>query len=294
MNCEPQFPRVIQLDSAIETQSELRSKIDGLPLRDSGPWIAKKHDLLNYFCQIFATGMKYHWHKRYYIELFSGPGKCFVRNTYSEMPGSPLIVIEKDFTDFVFTEIDKPCAGALAQRLSTFPRAKDARIYCGDCNEVVNQIQFPSNALGFAFIDPTGAKHCPFSMIKKLTEKAPRCDLLINIQHAMAIKRNVHSYTLDRDESAAITQFLGDESWKDILIKDPAVQSNPSEFYRKVLDLYKTKLYLLGYQYIGKEVMVQKTNGQNLYMLLFASKHERGEDFWSKAIKGLKQTEFDF
>jgi len=31
---------------------------DGLPVRDSGPWIHTKHRLLTYYAKMFATGMK--------------------------------------------------------------------------------------------------------------------------------------------------------------------------------------------------------------------------------------------
>src|SRR5690606_572216 len=61
-----------------------------------------------------------------------------------------------------------------------------------------------SGALTFAFIDPTGIAHAPFELIRKLRQKT-RCDLLINIQHAMGIKMNMHQYKPDvrRDRKGA-------------------------------------------------------------------------------------------
>ena len=88
------------------------SAFDGLPIRDSGAWIATKHRLLTYYAHLFATGMKYKWKSRVYLELFSGPGRCLIRKTGKEDLGSPLKVIEHEFTKFIFTEMSVPVAGA--------------------------------------------------------------------------------------------------------------------------------------------------------------------------------------
>ena len=83
---------------------------DGLPVRESGPWIEKKHRLLTYYADLFATGMQNKWEKRVYLELFSGPGKCFIRDTAQEDLGSPLKVIGHNFTHFNFTEMEVDAA----------------------------------------------------------------------------------------------------------------------------------------------------------------------------------------
>src|SRR6266568_1499908 len=100
--------KFITLPSAREEPwSDPISSVDGLPLRDSGSWIAEKHEKLTYYAQMFATGMKPtekkpdHWRHRIYLELFSGPGKCLVRETGKEELGSPLKVINHEFTRFI-------------------------------------------------------------------------------------------------------------------------------------------------------------------------------------------------
>src|SRR4051794_32988900 len=99
-------------------------------------------------------------------------------------------------------------AEALSKRLEPFPNAAMAEILCGDCREAINLLNIPSDSLTLAFIDPTGIAHAPFSLIKTLRDQT-KCDLLINIQHGMGIKMNLHQYTPDADEGSALTKFLG-------------------------------------------------------------------------------------
>lgn len=259
---------------------------DGLPVRDSGPWIETKHRLLSHYADMFATGMKFKWQSRVYLELFSGPGKCVIRDTGKEELGSPLKVIGHEFTKFIFTEMCRPAAEALATRLEPFENSRLAEIWCGDCAEAIQHIRIPTRSLTFAFIDPTGIAHAPFSLVEALHRKT-RCDLLINIQHGMGIKMNIHQYTPDADEQSALTKFLGNDRWKGL------PRHNPGDFFRGVLDLYKQQLDSLGFAFTGRQVSIETQKNTPLYLLLFASKHERGRGFWEKSLRGLPQQEFD-
>ncbi|HEY2084155.1 MAG TPA: three-Cys-motif partner protein TcmP [Verrucomicrobiae bacterium] len=266
------------------TESLARS--DDLPARPSGPWIETKHKLLTYYGHLFATGMKNSWKSRNYIELFSGPGKCFIRDTGQEDLGSPLKIIEHEFTKFIFTEKSVPAAEALAKRLEPASNSAHTEIWCGDCAEAIQKIQIPGNSLTFAFIDPTGTGHAPFSLIEILRQKT-RCDLLINVQHGMGIKMNVHQYTPDAREESALTQFLGHDRWKGL------ARHNAKEFFIGVLDLYKQQLDKLGFSFTGREVLISNKQGTGLYLLLFASGHPRGKEFWDKSLKGVMHPELD-
>lgn len=261
------------------------STVDSLPIRPSGSWIDMKHRLLTHYAHMFATGMKNRWKQRIYLELFSGPGRCLIRGTTREEPGSPVKVIDHEFTRFIFTEMNYAAARALESRLSAHSNSDRAEIWCGDCAEAIRRIPFPQkDALTFAFIDPTGIGHAPFSLIRAL-HQATRCDLLINVQHAMGIKMNIHQYTPEADESSALTKFLGNDKWKRLL---PA---GPREFFLGVLDLYKEQLRGLGFKFLGREVMVSTNKNNPLYLLLFASKHAKGEEFWDKSMKGVQDPE---
>lgn len=269
--------------------TESVAKSDSLPARPSGPWIETKHKLLTYYANLFATGMKNKWSSRVYLELFSGPGKCLIRDSGKEDLGSPLKVIEHEFTKFIFTEMSAPAADALSQRLDPFPNSARTEIWCGDCAEAIQRIRIPDRSLTLAFIDPTGIAHAPFSLIEALHMKT-RCDLLINIQYGMGIKMNIHQYTPDADEQSALTKFLGNDSWK------PVPRHNPRDFFRGVLELYKDQLHRLGFKrdLVGREVLISNDRNTPLYLLLFATKHPRGKEFWDKSLKGVLHPELDF
>lgn len=255
-------------------------------MRDSGPWIETKHRLLNYYGNIFARSMRYKWADRVYYELFSGPGRCVIRDTNKEDLGSPLQVLEHEFTRFIFTEMNVTLAEALRDRLAGHPKAGQIEIWCGDCAEAIDHVQIPKTALTFAFIDPTGIGHAPFSLIQRL-ERKTRCDLLINIQHGMGIKMNMHQYNPDADEQSALTQFLGNDEWKKL------PKSSPREFFLGVLDLYKQRIAQIGFGAGGREVLITNTKNNPLYLLLFASKSSRAQEFWEKSMKGVLHPELD-
>lgn len=263
------------------------SVADGLPVRDSGPWIHKKHRLLAHYADMFSTGMKFKWKSRVYLELFSGPGRCLIRDTGREEAGSPLNIIGHEFTKFIFTEMSVAAAQALTKRLEPFPNASLSEVWCGDCAEAIQHIRIPSNSLTFAFIDPTGIGHAPFSLVETLHRKT-RCDLLINIQHGMGIKMNIHQYAPGRSEQLALTRFLGNDAWESL------PRHNAREFFLGVLDLYKGQLDRLGFSFIGREVLISNRQGVGLYLLLYASKHARGAEFWEKTRRGVLDPELDF
>jgi three-Cys-motif partner protein len=280
-------PPIQRLPSADASPwSDSISPSDRLPIRDSGPWIEKKHKLLAYYAHLFATGMKNTFKSRVYLELFSGPGKCVIRDTGTEAPGSPLKVIGHEFTKFIFTEKCLPAAEALATRLEPFENSRHTEIWCGDCAEAIQHIRIPTGSLTFAFIDPTGIGHAPFALIEALHRKT-RCDLLINIQHGMGIKMNIHQYKPDADEQSALTRFLGNDHWKRL------PRHNPGDFFRGVLDLYKQQLESIGFAFTGREVLIETQKRTPLYLLLFASKHQRGKEFWEKSLKGVLDPELD-
>src|ERR1039457_4919383 len=132
-------PPVYYLQSADNSAwDDIFSKTDGLPIRDSGVWIEKKHKPLVYYSEIFNRAMKGKpWDERIYFELFAGPGRCFVRETKKEEWGSPLQVLETNFTKFIFVEMNKHAAEALAIRIAGHANACKVEIWCGDCAEAI-------------------------------------------------------------------------------------------------------------------------------------------------------------
>jgi three-Cys-motif partner protein len=264
---------------------DITSKIDGLPIRDSGIWIEKKHKPLVYYSEIFNQAMKDKpWDERIYFELFAGPGRCFVRETQKEEMGSPLRVLDINFTKFIFVEKDRNAADALAARVQNHSNASKVEIWCGDCSEAVQKIVIPPRSLVFTFIDPTRIGHAPFSLLSTLAGKA-RSDILINIPTGTDIKRNLHNYLNRSDEEAPLSKYLGSNEWKTV------PTNSPSNFCRGFLDLYEAQLRKIGYNFVGKIQQVTTPGNVPLYYLFFASKHRLGEKFWNDTLKRVNEPE---
>lgn len=261
------------------------SGTDGLPTRESGVWIEKKHKPLVYYSGIFNQAMESkRWDERIYLELFAGPGRCFVRETKKEELGSPLQVLETNFTKFIFVEMNKSAAEALATRIAGHTNASKVEIWCGDCVEAIEKVVIPPRSLTFTFIDPTRIGHAPFKLISTLATKA-RSDILINIPTGTDIKRNLHNYLTRSDPEAPLTKYLGSDEWKEL------PTNSPSNFCRGFLDLYKRQLGKLHYEFVGDLEQVTTSGNVPLYYLFFASKHKLGKKFWDETLTRVNDPE---
>ncbi len=262
---------------------------DALPIRKSGVWIEQKHRPLVYYSQIFNQAMKDNpsWHERVYFELFAGPGRCLVRETNKEEPGSPLKVLETNYTRFIFVEMSEPAALALAARIEGHPNASKVEIWCGDCADAVEKVQIAQKSLVFTFIDPTRIGHAPFKLISTLAAKA-RSDIMLNIPIGTDIKRNLHNYLEQTGEDAPLTRYLGSEQWVDL------PKNTVANFCRGFLELYEQQLRGIGYNFVGKTKEVRTPGNVPLYYLFFASRHQLGEKFWNDTLKRVNAPEFNF
>ena len=276
---------------------EIVNKVDGLATRDSGPWAEKKLHFWYRYIDITTSAMVGHpsWPQGLvYIDLFAGPGVCTLRDSDRRLPGSPLIAAyaPKEFKKILLCELDPENASSCEARLKNSPAANRFKIFRGDCNEVVEEVakEIPRGALALAFIDPTGL-HVKMDTITKLAS-AGRVDLLILFPDAVDILRNLDTYRSQEDSN--LDQFLGrDSNWRREL--DELAGAEPSKVRQMFTTLYKSQLEKHAkYKVFGEEVI--KGPQGPLYRLIFASKHEKGSEFWEKVTKkehgGQKRFEF--
>ena len=264
-------------DKGVPEETSVAS--DQLLIRESGNWIEQKHQCLLYYAKIFNEGMKKKWSNRCYLEFFSGPGKCLIRGTRKELPGSALAAMDLDFTRFIFIEKSLPIAEALKQRLEQHTKASKAEIWVADCNEAMDHVQIPGNALTLAFIDPTKIDHCPFKLIQKARKKSMHIDLLINIPMGMDVKRNIQHYFNQKGPTAHLSRYLNTENWRNFN------QNNPAEFSRQVIAEFEKGLDTLKWGYVGKMQQILSDRNLLLYYLFFASAHPTGQKFWDDTVR---------
>ena len=245
------------------------SSIDGLPVRDSGPWIQRKYFFLKKYMDIFTRAMKGKWQNRLsYIDLFAGPGRCLIRDTNSEVDGSPLIALSHEFSKYILVEADPENLHALRQRCGKSPKHGSIQIIEGDCNAVISKI-IPEG-LSLAFIDPTGID-VHFNTIRKLTSGHP-VDLLMTIPFQMDIKRNFERFKQQGSRSKLWKFLGGDVDWS--IVRDAEA----------ALELFKGRVKRLGYKTVFSREIVIKNVQRNvpMYFLFFASKNPKGFEFWNK------------
>lgn len=258
------------------------SNVDGLVVRPSGPWIERKYFYLRRYADIFTQGMSKKWGRAglTYVDLFAGPGKCFIESSGEDRDGSTLISLNYEFSKYIFVENDKTNLAALRERCRKSPKLSQIEFIEGDCNTVIQEVR--PQGLTLAFIDPTGID-IHFETLEILTRNR-QVDLLLNVQFNMDIVRNFKRY-IQSEGSTKMDSFLGGDFDKN-QIKVP----------RDVFVLYKQRLKeKLGYSTVEfKDVTVRNLKNVPMYFLVFASKHSTGLDFWKKITKKDETGQLEF
>jgi three-Cys-motif partner protein len=261
-------------------------KEDGLPVREVGAWTEEKLVFWNRYIEITTTAMvdSPKWSSGLvYVDLFAGPGVCKLKESGKRIPGSPLIAAyaPKPFKRILLCEMDSSTARACESRIKATDAFDRCHVFTGDCNEKISEIvrSIPKGALTLAFIDPTGL-HAKFEAIAALSRWG-RVDLLLLFADAYDIVRNVDAYV--QDPNSKLDQVLGPESnWRDHW---RGLENRSSKNVRCMFaDIYKRQLERhLHYRKFGEKTMCCSRGA--LYRLIYASKHDRGLDFWDKITK---------
>jgi len=234
-----------------------------------------------------------------YVDGFAGPGEY--KNYSLGSPLAALTAATKDLeltgTGWVagnihcaFIEADTNRFKNLQQRIELFEKPAQVVIhtyrksFTDGLAQLKKDLPLPFQAQDplFVFIDPFGATGVPFSLVTELLNS--RCsEVLINLD-ADGIARIFHA-----GEHAAYEQnlneiFAGDD-WKTLLSAGDA----SSELYRKVLQLYKTKLRSIkNVKYVFSFEMRTTLHALNYY-LVFASQHYLGLEKMKEAMKRIDQ-----
>lgn len=263
---------------------ELVKSDDGLPTRNVGEWSEDKLHFWHKYIQTTTSAMvgKPQWSAGLvYVDLFAGPGVCTIRDTGRRIPGSPLIAAyaAKPFSKILLAELDPNLAEACRARMASTPAMGRTRVFEGDSNTQIHDIvkEIPSRALTLAFIDPE-ALDARFETVKILADRG-QVDLLILFADAYDVVRNVDRY--EADLGSKLDQTLGlSSNWRERWAKIENRSSvNVREFFSEI---YEQQLRSIGYRAFGRKTISSRKGP--LYRLIYASKHERGADFWNKVI----------
>lgn len=256
---------------------------DGLPTRACGAWTEKKLYFWNSYIHITTMAMVDNpaWKGGLaYVDLFAGPGVCEIREPNRRIPGSPLIAAHapKPFSKIICVEKDSDSASACRARLARSPAANRSKVIGGDCNQVVGEVvaQIPDQALTLAFIDPEGMD-VPLATLKHLASNR-RVDFLLLFADSVDALRNIELY--DIPDSKMDSMFGPDSGWREAL---EALPNNAARHKRQVLRATYQRQLTKHLGYAGFRTKEIRGPRGPLYSLLYASRHERGLEFWDKA-----------
>jgi three-Cys-motif partner protein len=249
---------------------------DGLLARKSGKWAKRKHHYLGNYCGITTKAMRNKF-KLVYVDVMAGPGRCKRDDNGEEFPGSPLVALEHDFSQYILIEDDPALAQALRARVASHPKARKIEIIEDSWIKVLNsgRLKFDEHTLVVAFVDPTGISQIPLSAVRKLGS-SPKIDLLVTIQYRLGIVWNVPQYFKSTSGQTVLDNFLEEQTWRRWNDKDP------TEFGRLAVELFCNKLKKE--RFIGtRHIPIPEDNP--FYRFTLFTRHPCGEDFWHKVMK---------
>lgn len=261
---------------------QLAAVDDGLPTRECGSWTADKLYFWSKYIDITTTAMVGNpkWRTGLvYVDLFAGPGICKVRDSGVRLPGSAFIAAHapKPFSKIIAVELEQELAEGLRSRLGRSPAAQRCTVLQGDCNQLVGQIvrSIPSGALTLAFIDPPGFD-AQFDTLKTLADGA-RVDFLLLFADSIDLVRNLRQYV--DTERSKVDRMLGSSDWRGPFEAIPSF--SPARVREFFVEQYVKRVQEdLGYRGV-RTYQIEGPSGP-LYKLIYASKSEKGLDFWDK------------
>jgi three-Cys-motif partner protein len=225
-----------------------------------------------------------------FIDLFSGPGHCIIREKKTEITSGGFRATELNeapFNEYIFCDIDENNIEAFRQRTQ---QKKDCIFYTGDSNKtiesIVSHLKKKDYCYHFAYIDPFAPENLNFSTLKALAQ-FKHMDMLIHFPIG-TIHRNLDNW-MSRTNTI-LDNFLGTDVWRD-RIKDARKNIKHND-YNVLTDVFKEQLKSIGYREEGLKssnelpaVSVKNTRNVSLYILILASKHELGQRIWNSIIK---------
>jgi three-Cys-motif partner protein len=256
------------------------AKSDGFgAVWESTPHTRAKHAILRQYWNRWLPILGQRNRGLNYVDGFAGPGEY----TDGE-EGSPLIVLRAAVehvlrpsgqVSFTFVEKDADRAGHLKAILTRlFPREKlpkgwEYSVELGEFDPILNSAIDSFEASGttlaptFAFLDPFGYSGFPMSTIRRLMA-IPRCEVLVTFM-AGYIRR-----FLDDLRAETLTSLFGTDEWRG------GVKLEGDARVRFLLDLYEKRLKEEAQAAFVRSFEMCGPNGETLYYLVFATRHEEG------------------
>jgi three-Cys-motif partner protein len=237
----------------------------------------EKAFLARTYADIVGVAIGGRW-KLWWIELFAGPGRLYVRDTGDFIAGSPLeaLAIRRPFHGYVFADLDRACTESLRRRIGEH---SSVHILRGDANgaELLDKIVslVPKSALVVLYGDQAGLDlHWP--TIKFFIDRYKHLDLLLNLPTEGTVRALAAGY----DEKAAK------------MLDHPAparLLQTGTPKGASVRDWYRRHLTAAGFDQIEGATIRIRGSSRDLYDLLLASRNPLAPKFFSESIASFER-----
>lgn len=257
---------------------------DGLIAEEVGPHAKQKHDYLRRYLDISKSARK-----RFldgpggatYLDLYCSTGRARIKTTGEWIDGSSIAAWKisqasnTPFSKVYVADADDERRAATVERLRRLGApVKELQGVAVDAAKALVDLVNPYG-LHFAFLDPYSLGALDFSILEALS-RLKRMDILIHVS-AMDLQRNlVHNIYKEESEWDRFAP-----GWRRHL----PTNAPQREMRRHVFDYWRNQVADLGVS-PGKDSdvkMITGSQGQYLYWLLLAAKHDLALKFWTIA-----------
>ena len=258
---------------------------------DLEPHTAAKHAILRRYLHAWIPILSSAHGRVLYIDGFAGPG--IYRGGED---GSPVIALKAALQQasrirgqiaFLFIELDHERRQSLERAVGalTLPPNFRVTVHQGKCDETVNGLLDNLDRAGgnlaptFAFLDPFGFSHTPFSLVKRLMSH-PRCEVLITFMY-----EEINRFLTQEQVPQHFDSLFGCEAWTQ-------AQGLSAPTDRKVFlrDLYRRQLeHEAGVKFVRSFEMLNRSNRTD-YFLFFGTKSVEGIKKMKEAMWKVDET----
>lgn len=257
--------------------------LDDLPVQCVGPWVKDKYYYLERYLNASCEARRKFSDRgnAVFIDLFTGPGKCVIKDENREIDSGALRVLNREeaqFNESFLFDINADNVKALDKRID---KKFNYHAKCGDSNilvkDLMQKLLKKYYRYHFVFIDPFNPSNLKFSTLAELA-RLDRIDMLIHFP-IMAIRRNWKSWV--KKKNTILDDFLGTKEWRDKI-----TSLSEDRIFDLLINIYKDGLSKIGCKFVFdlRPVVIKNTKNAPLYDLILASKEPLAQKIWNTVI----------
>ncbi|MGE0751111.1 MAG: three-Cys-motif partner protein TcmP [Variibacter sp.] len=277
------FPLRLRNDLSVSRgpMGDLIEGDDGLPVDEVGAWTREKHTFLCDYIEI-SRGVRAKWlgpsrGGATFIDLFCGPGRSKIRRSAEFIDGGCVtawkrsVHAQSPFSEVFIADDDEDRRRYAAERL----RRAGAPVteIEGDAVAASNILRgrLKSDSLHFAFIDPYSIGAFDFRIVENLA-RLKYVDMLVHVSK-MDMQRNTGMNILE--QQSGFDRFA--PGWRDAV----NLRQRHASVRREVFEFWREKVSRLGVFPSTDMRLITGDQGQHLYWLTLAARHEIALRFWN-------------